>query len=90
MFHGINKNASSLDGADAFYAVTDDSYQYFINLSVEKKIPIRSLEYILANPKENHCCSFTFDDGHATNFEAALSLKKYGYSAYTGNTSLSN
>ncbi len=80
MFHGI-KSASHLEGADAFYAVTDEHYQYFINLSVQKKIPIRSLEDILANPEEKQSCSFTFDDGHVSNFEAALALNKHGYSA---------
>ncbi len=81
MFHGINKTTSLLDGADSFYAVSNDNFQYFINLSLEKKIPVRSLEYILENQDELRCCSFTFDDGHVTNYDAARLLHAHGYSA---------
>ncbi len=82
-----------MDGADAFYSVLEEAYQYFIALSLEKNIPIFSLEKLLSlsnshskaiyqdHDKNTSCCSFTFDDGHATNYSAACLLQEHGFSA---------
>lgn len=96
MFHGVNKDGSFLEGADQFYAVSSAFYQSAIQESVEKNIPIHSLENIIAtldhiqsNSQSDqnveidvtNCCSFTFDDGHISNYEAAKALHAHGYSA---------
>jgi peptidoglycan/xylan/chitin deacetylase (PgdA/CDA1 family) len=82
MYHALIDDKGRAEGADAHYAVTREVFRQHIAAVKIKGATPRSVASILA---EDHgvgnAIAFTFDDGHASNADAAMDLASEGGSA---------
>lgn len=82
MYHAIYDSIETLDDADPFYAISTDVFEEQIKLCKKNNKLVGSISEVLRNSAPNQpSCIFTFDDGHISNFKAAKTLHKYGYTA---------
>ena len=82
MYHAVFKDQQALQGADHHYGVKTSEFVKQIEQSITRGLTIGSLQNWLKGNDgiDTINCIFTFDDGHVSNYDAAMILAEKGFS----------
>jgi peptidoglycan/xylan/chitin deacetylase (PgdA/CDA1 family) len=81
MYHATHRHDAELGGADAHYAVTLDTFEAHLDCLAQEGAVACAVERVPAlGAAGQRTVGMTFDDGHATNLQAAQALAKRGWS----------
>jgi len=92
MYHALAIDGIAPKKADLHYSISFDTFKKQVEICKNNDFKISSLLGFLKDPNQyiNHkFCFFTFDDGHISNYQAAVLLAENGFSAdFFVNTSM--